>query len=160
MRLLTLFFIASLVLITNSSTLYAQDNATNGLWFECEFASRQAPPKDNCAMLDDDGFLFEKGTVTYVKVTDSPEVKGCKKQRAGQCFRADRPAIKIKEMRKGEAFFSPTRIEISFLGCTQVYHVKPQENYLEARPDDKRCIWAGEKRFYLRQYLGEVVMVK
>ena len=37
---------------------HAESKAWDGLWFECEFASRQAPPADDCKMLDDDGFLF------------------------------------------------------------------------------------------------------
>lgn len=58
-------------------------------------------------MLDDDGFIFEGNTVTYIKVIDSTETDACKKQRAGQCFRADAPAITVTRNRKGEAEFTP-----------------------------------------------------
>ena len=132
------------------------DGAWDGVWFECEFGGRSAPPADDCHMLDDDGFLFDGNSVTYIKVIDSPETDTCKKQRHGQCFRADIPAVTVTTNRSGRAEFTPTSLGIRFLGCTQIYHTSAIDTYIEARPDANRCFWAGEKYFYLRRFSGEV----
>jgi hypothetical protein len=137
---------------------WAESSPWNGLLFECEFSGRQAPPGDDCAMLDDDGFFFEEGQVTYMKVIDSPEADSCKKQRPGQCVRADQPSVTVVVQRKGKAEFSDTTIGLSFLGCTQIYHMTKMKSFFEARPDDNRCFWAGEKYFYLRKYDGTVTI--
>ena len=139
-----------------SGTSLADSSAWDGVWFECEFASRTSPPGDDCAMLDDDGFIFDQDTVTYIKVIDSREGDACKKQRAGQCFRADEPAITVTRNRQGQAEFTPSTIGIRFIGCTQIFHTKEIAAYIEARPDASRCLWAGEKHFYLRRYTGKV----
>jgi len=128
----------------------------DGLWFECEFAGKQAPPADGCAMLDDDGFLFDGNRVTYMKMLNSPETDACKKQRVGQCFQASMPQITVKEERKGTAEFTDTTIGLKFLGCTQIFHTTAMDDFIEAKPDQDRCFWAGKKHFYLRQYQGDV----
>jgi hypothetical protein len=132
------------------------DTEWNGIWFECEFAARTAPPADDCAMLDDDGFIFSDDNVTYVKVIDSPETDTCKKQRHGQCFRAEQPAITVITNRTGQVKFTPATLQIHFFGCTQIYHTTSLGDYVEARPDANRCYWAGKKHFYLRRFEGEV----
>ena len=106
-------------------------------------------------MLDDDGFIFDGDRVTYIKVIDSPETDACKKQRHGQCFRADMAAVTITTNRSGKAEFTPASLGIRFLGCTQIYHTSAIDHYIEARPDANRCFWAGEKYFYLRRFGGE-----
>lgn len=136
----------------------AEVSAWDGLWFECEFSGKQAPPQDDCAMLDDDGFLFEDGRVTYMKVIDSIEGDVCKKQRAGQCFRASKSQITVRPSRTGKAEYTQTTIGMRFLGCTQIFHMKQIKDFYEAQPDDKRCIWAGKKYFYLRKYDGIVTI--
>ena len=146
------------VMVGALSAAHAESKAWDGLWFECEFASRQAPPADECKMLDDDGFLFSSNRVTYMKVIDSTEKDGCKKQRAGQCFQAAAPKITITEQRNGKAKFTDTTIGLSFLGCTQIFHMTAMGDFVEAKPDEDRCYWAGEKHFYLRQYQGKVVL--
>lgn len=135
-----------------------KDFTWDGIWFECEFSGRQAPPRDDCAMLDDDGFLFSKNKVTYMKVLNSPETDACKKKRAGQCFQASMPKITVSEERSGKAEFTRNTIGLRFLGCTQIFNTYPIGDYIEARPDEDRCYWAGEKYFYLRKYLGEVTV--
>ena len=143
------------------------DKFWEGAWFECEHAARTAPPEDGCAMLDDDGILFRDGGVSHVKVADSKEAKGCRKQQAGQCFPAGEPRVSVLVdptgsqetlstwfLRKAE--FKRETLELRFLGCTQVYHVAGMDGFLEARPDDDRCFWAQKKRFYLRRYGGEI----
>lgn len=161
MDMLVLAAMANLALAFSENPAIAEDDATaafwNGVWFECEFAGRTTPPEDGCAMLDDDGFLFGAGRVTYIKVKGSKETDGCRKRRAGQCFRADEARIEVEASRSGRAEFSPDTLGIRFLGCTQVFHAAEMGDFLEARPDGKRCIWAGEKRFYLRRYGGKVI---
>jgi len=146
------------VVLAGPALAGSSDSASSwdGVWFECEFASRTSPPGDGCAMLDDDGFIFDGDTVTYIKVIDSTEAEACKKQRAGQCFRADAPAITATRNRQGEAEFTPSTIGIRFIGCTQIFHATQLEEYIEAKPDASRCFWAGKKHFYLRRYLGMV----
>ena len=155
-----LFFIVVIMLLSGNfspiTPAQAESDGWKGLWFECEHAGRQAPPADDCAMLDDDGFFFENGHVTYMKVIDSPETTACKKERVGQCVRADEPAVTVAVSRRGEAEFTNTTIGLRFLGCTQIYHMVEIKNYFEARPDKDRCIWAGEKYFYLRKYDGTI----
>ena len=143
---------------TATSPARAESQVWDGLWFECEFAGRQAPPADDCVMLDDDGFLFSANRITYMKVIDSTETKGCKKQRAGQCFQAAAPAITVTEQRNGKAKFTDTTIGLRFLGCTQIFHMTTMGDFVEAKPDADRCYWAGEKHFYLRKYRGKVTV--
>ena len=132
----------------------------NGAWFECEFAGRTSPPEDGCSMLDDDGFAFSAGKVTYIKVMGSREAEGCKKQRPGQCFRASEEQVSVSVSRTGKAEFTLDTLGIRFLGCTQFFHIEKMGAFIEARPDDRRCIWAGEKRFYLRRYEGKVLTLE
>jgi len=150
----------SLMLLAFGTTSLAgtesHESTWDGIWFECEFAGRTTPPDDGCAMLDDDGFIFAGDTVTYIKVIDSKETDACKKQRAGQCFRADAPAITITRNRQGRAEFTPATIGIRFLGCMQIFNAASRGDFIEARPDDQRCFWAGEKHFYLRRYHGKL----
>ena len=142
--------------LTPSASAQAEEIIWNGLWFECEFAGRQAPPADDCAMLDDDGFFFQGDRVTYMKVIDSPETDTCKKQRAGQCVRSDQPSITVTPSRKGKAELTEKTIGLRWLACTQIFHMTKINTFYEARPDEDRCFWAGEKYFYLRKYEGEI----
>jgi hypothetical protein len=137
---------------------WAETPQWNGLWFECEFSGRQTPPGDDCNMLDDDGFYFEESRVSYMKVIDSPETDSCKKQRPGQCVRADQPAVTVTVERRGKAKFTETTIGLNFLACTQIFHMTKVKSFYEARPDEDRCFWAGEKYFYLRQYNGTITV--
>lgn len=132
----------------------------DGAWFECEFAGRTTPPQDDCSMLDDDGFMFSAGRVTYIKVMDSRETDSCRKQRPGQCFRADEARVSVSPNRSGSAEFALDTLGIRFLGCTQIFHITGMGSFIEARPDDKRCFWARDKRFYLHRYEGEVVTLE
>ena len=40
----------------------------DGIWFICEFSISSNPPDDNCEMLDNDGFLVEKGKISHLKI--------------------------------------------------------------------------------------------
>ena len=132
-----------------------KNSGWDGLWFECEFSQRNAPPPDDCAMLDDDGFLFSGERVTYVKLVGGTET-ACKKNRVGQCFAAATPNITIKHQRQGRAILSANSIGLAFLGCVQRYHTTSLGAFIEARPDRDRCFWARDRFFYLRKYQGEI----
>ena len=156
--------LALLVMLTSlmtprvQSSAFAAEAQWDGLWFECEYSGKKAPPRDDCAMLDDDGFMFSGNQVTYMKVIDSPETDACKKKRKGQCFQATHPAITVVPGRGGEAELTPTSIGIRYMLCTQHYQTSDIGGYIEARPDADRCFWAGEKYFYLRRYEGTITV--
>jgi len=57
-----------------------------GVWFTCEFATRQGPPDDGCIMFDDEGFAVEDGNITYLRNIASEET-ACRGNKAGNyCF--------------------------------------------------------------------------
>ncbi|MCE2516554.1 MAG: hypothetical protein J4F41_01705 [Alphaproteobacteria bacterium] len=152
---------ATVMMLTMPPALAADDTGNSswdGLWFECEYSGKNAPPRDDCAMLDDDGFMFDGNNVTYMKVINSPEADDCKKKRKGQCFKATQPAITVIPGRNGSAEFTPNSIGLTYLLCTQIFHTSALNGYIEARPDDDRCFWAGEKYFYLRRYEGAITI--
>ena len=155
-RMLTVFLFA--LAVASPQITAAEEIDWDGLWFQCEFSGRQAPPDDDCAMLDDDGFLFQGERVTYMKVIDSPETDACKKQRAGQCVRADQPSVTVTASRKGKAELSNNTLGLRWLACTQIFHMTKIKTFYEARPDEDRCFWAGEKYFYLRKYDGAITV--
>ena len=49
-----------------------------GAWFECEFSGKTSKPTDDCKMLDNDGFIFNKNVATHISFIDSQE-HNCKK---------------------------------------------------------------------------------
>ena len=154
-----IFLLAGLAMASHLRVASAvSDDQWTGIWFTCEFAGRTTPPHDECAMLDDDGFVFdpEIGRVVQVKVTDSTETDACKKQHHGQCFRADTDSITVTERRQGKAIFTDTQMGLRLLGCTQIFHATVMDRFIELRPDAKRCLWAREKYFYVRRYDGMV----
>lgn len=156
--LMILLMLAQPALITQVLASEDGGNGWDGLWFECEYSGKNAPPRDDCAMLDDDGFMFDGNDVTYMKVINSPETDACKKQRKGQCFKASQPAITVTPGRSGSAEFTANSIGLTYLLCTQIFHTSLLSGYIEARPDADRCFWAGEKYFYLRRYDGTITI--
>ena len=64
---------------------YAKENLVlKGYWFECEFSEKTVPPKDQCQMLDDDGFNFKGNVAINVKNISSKDLgliwkKNCQK---------------------------------------------------------------------------------
>ena len=164
-------FLAVLPVATPAAAGEAYNEFWEGAWFECEYAARTAPPEDGCSMLDDDGLLFRDGGVSHIKVVESKEADGCRKQQPGQCFRADEKRVSASTNPTGSketlstwllrrATFNPDTLILRFLGCAQIYHVTKMGNFLETRPDDDRCIWAQKKRFYLRRYEGEITFLE
>ena len=131
------------------------DDIWSGTWFTCEFAQRQRAPDDGCAMFDDEGFRFSDGRFTYVRITESNET-ACRGAKVGQCFRSDRPAISITTTDRGKLDLGADRIHVHYLFCTQTFYFRDTPDYREIWPDDKRCIWASKRRFYIARYAGEI----
>ena len=69
-------FIIFLILILLPQFVYAKENLKlKGYWFECEFSEKTNPPKDQCKMLDDDGFNFKEDVAINIKNISSKETK-------------------------------------------------------------------------------------
>lgn len=153
------FFGLLLILsVTGTSTAQA-DDAWGGTWFTCEFAKSRTPPHESCAMFDDEGFRFSDGRFTYVRITESDET-ACRGDKAGQCFRRDRPAITIRTSDRGKLDLGPDRIKVRYMLCTQTFYFKDTEHYREIWPDKKRCFWARKRHFYIARYAGEITETK
>ena len=127
-----------------------------GTWFECEFSGKTTKPTDDCKMLDNDGFIFNKNIAAHISVIDSQE-PNCKKNKFGQCFPSDLKFVTVRKGRKDKVSFEKGKLILSFLGCGQVFHLKDRVKYVEAVPDKKKCFWAGKKVFYLKKYNGKLI---
>ena len=130
-----------------------------GYWFECEFSEKTTPPKDQCDMLDDDGFNFKKNVAINIKNISSKEIN-CKKNKIGQCFRSNTKSINIKVGRSDQIKFQDSNLILSLLGCSQKFKLKSYINFIEAMPDKKKCFWTGKKHFYLKKYNGSVNIIE
>lgn len=164
MRLLiVVFIIATMGLIPAAPAQAASDgfaidgNAWPGFWFTCEFANRQRPPHDGCAMFDDEGFQLAEGRLRYIRITQSDETE-CRGAKRGQCFRSDRPAITITRSDRGKLTLDDQRFEVRYFGCKQIYYFADRPDYREIWPDKKRCFWASKRRFYIAPYTGSVTI--
>ena len=83
-------------------------------WFECEFSEKTTPPKDQCEMLDDDGFIFKENAAMYIKNISSKETN-CKKNKIGQCFRSNTKSINVKVGRLDQVKFQDSHLILTFL---------------------------------------------
>ena len=145
-----------LILILLPKFAYAKENLVlKGYWFECEFSEKTVPPKDQCEMLDDDGFNFKGNVAINVKNISSKETK-CKKNKIGQCFQSNTKSINVKIGRSDQVKFQDSHLILTFLGCSQKFELKNYKNFIEAMPDKKKCFWTGKKHFYLKKYDGSV----
>ena len=124
-------------------------------WFECEFSEKTTPPKDQCEMLDDDGFNFKEDFAINIKNISSKEIN-CKKNKIGQCFHSKTKSINVKASRLDQVKFKDSHLILTFLGCSQKFKLKNYINFIEAMPDKKKCFWTGKKHFYLKKYDGLV----
>ena len=129
-----------------------------GTWFTCEFAKSTTPPHDGCEMFDDEGFRFDDGRLTYIRVIDSEETE-CRGGKVGQCFARDQAAITIKTQDRGELDLGDVWISVRYFGCTQIYYFADTPTYREIWPDKKRCFWASKRRFYIAPYQGNVTII-
>jgi hypothetical protein len=126
-----------------------------GVWFTCEFATRQGPPDDGCIMFDDEGFAVEDGNIIYLRNIASKET-ACRGNKAGQCFAADKPAITISERKIGAARIEGRQLLVSYLGCTQKFDLLPQADYVSVIPAKDKCVWTRNRHFYVAPYKGKL----
>ncbi len=152
--------ITSLFLIILPQLVNAKDNLVlEGYWFECEFSEKTAPPIDKCEMLDDDGFYFNKNIALNIKNISSKETK-CKKNKIGQCFKSSANSINVSTGRSDKVKFQNSNLILTFLGCSQKFKLKDYTNFVEAKPDKKKCFWTGKKKFYLKKFHGSVNIIR
>ena len=131
----------------------------DGAWFECEFSGKTSQPTDNCEMLDNDGFIFSNNIAAHISVTDSQETN-CKKNKIGQCFQSNISFVTVRQGRKDKVKFEDSKLILTFLGCGQVFYLTSKIDYIQAKPDAKKCFWAGKKNFYLKKYNGKLIFKK
>ena len=131
----------------------------DGAWFECEFSGKTTQPTDNCQMLDNDGFIFSNNVAANISVIDSQETN-CKKNKIGQCFQSNLSFITVRQGRKDKVKFEDSKLILTFLGCGQVFYLTSKIDYIQAKPDAKKCFWAGKKIFYLKKYNGKLIFKK
>ena len=131
----------------------------DGAWFECEFSGKTSQPTDNCEMLDNDGFIFSNNIAAHISVIDSQETN-CKKNKIGQCFQSNISFINVRQGRKDKVKFEDSKLILTFLGCGQVFYLTSKIDYIQAKPDAKKCFWAGKKIFYLKKYNGKLIFKK
>ena len=131
----------------------------DGAWFECEFSGKTSQPTDNCQMLDNDGFIFSNNIAAHISVIDSQETN-CKKNKIGQCFQSNISFITVRQGRKDKVKFEDSKLILTFLGCGQVFYLTSKIDYIQAKPDAKKCFWAGKKIFYLKKYNGKLILKK
>ena len=131
----------------------------DGAWFECEFSGKTSQPTDNCEMLDNDGFIFSNNIAAHISVIDSQETN-CKKNKIGQCFQSNISFVTVRQGRKDKVKFEDSKLILTFLGCGQVFYLTSKVDYIQAKPDAKKCFWAGKKIFYLKKYNGKLIFKK
>ena len=131
----------------------------DGAWFECEFSGKTSQPTDNCEMLDNDGFIFSNNIAAHISVIDSQETN-CKKNKIGQCFQSNISFITVRQGRKDKVKFEDSKLILTFLGCGQIFYLTSKIDYIQAKPDAKKCFWAGKKIFYLKKYNGKLIFKK
>ena len=149
-----------LVLILLPQFAYAKENLVlKGYWFECEFSGKTTPPKDQCKMLDDDGFNFKENVAINIKNISSKETK-CKKNKIGQCFRSSAKSINVSIGRSDKVKFQNSNLILTILGCSQKFKLKDYTNFIKAAPSKKQCFWTGKKHFYLKKFNGSVNIIK
>ena len=129
------------------------ENQWPGIWFICEFAQRQRAPDDACQMFDDEGFQLADGRLSYLRITQSDET-ACRGEKKGQCFRRDRKDITVTKTNRGRLTLRENQFDVNFLGCTQTFYFADTEHYREMWPDENRCFWASNRRFYIAPFDG------
>ena len=150
--------IVTLLFFSFSFKVFAVEKL-DGAWFECEFSGKTSQPTDNCEMLDNDGFIFSNNIAAHISVIDSQETN-CKKNKIGQCFQSNISFITVRQGRKDKVKFEDSKLILTFLGCGQVFYLTSKIDYIQAKPDAKKCFWAGKKIFYLKKYNGKLIFKK
>jgi hypothetical protein len=126
-----------------------------GVWFTCEFATRQGPPDDGCAMFDDEGFAVTGGKITYLRNIASAET-ACRGNKQGQCFAANTHNITVSERPIGAARIEGQQLLVSYMGCTQKFDLLTAPDYVSVIPAKDKCIWMRKRHFYVAPYKGKL----
>ena len=154
-----LIFYITAILMLMSFAVAASDNhrlpPLEGVWFTCEFATRQGPPDDGCMMFDDEGFVVNGGKINYLRNIESDETQ-CRGNKRGQCFPADLDQITVSERPIGAARIEGQQLLVSYLGCTQKFDLKPEANYVSVIPAQDKCVWTRKRHFYVAPYRGKL----
>ena len=155
-----LIFYITAILMLMSFAVAASDNhrlpPLEGVWFTCEFATRQGPPDDGCMMFDDEGFVVNGGKITYLRNIASDETQ-CRGNKRGQCFLADLDHITVSERPIGAARIEGQQLLVSYLGCTQKFDLKPEADYVSVIPAQDKCVWTRKRHFYVAPFKGKLV---
>ena len=158
MNPLILYITAFLTLMT--SVAAASENyrlpSLEGVWFTCEFATRQGPPDDGCIMFDDEGFAVNNGKITYLRNIASDETR-CRGNKIGQCFSANLPQITVSERPLGAARIEGQHLRVKYLGCTQEFDLRPGADFVSVIPTKKKCVWMRKRHFYVAPFKGKLV---
>jgi hypothetical protein len=158
MKPLILYITAFLTLV--SSAAGAGENhrlpPLEGVWFTCEFATRQGPPDDGCIMFDDEGFAVNNGNITYLRNIVSDETR-CRGNKIGQCFPANLPQITVSERPIGAARIEGRHLLVTYLGCTQKFDLRPEADYVSVIPSKDKCVWMRNRHFYVAPFKGKLV---
>ncbi|MEK9679185.1 MAG: hypothetical protein VW169_12450 [Rhodospirillaceae bacterium] len=155
-----LIAIAAVLFLALAQTAKAQPVDTgSGVWFLCEYAHSKIPPSDNCAILDDDGFMVRDGVVFHVKVTDSRETK-CRGDRIGNCFKRTDEEITAKTDKIGPVEVASPHLAVDYFGCIQSYDFASKGAFMEIRPAGEQCFWTPDKHYYLARYEGRIKLIE
>ena len=133
--------------------------AWQGVWFTCEFAQRQRAPDDGCAMFDDEGFSFQDGQLSYLRMKGSVE-QGCRGNKVGQCFDRDSKTISVTTKELGQARIEDDRLIVRYWGCEQSYRLFEGADYMTVKPLGKSCLWSQERHFYIAPFEGRVLQAR
>lgn len=133
----------------------ASSPSWQGVWFTCEFAQRQRAPDDGCAMFDDEGFSYQDGKLSYLRMQGSVE-QGCRGNKKGQCFKRDSTAISVTTKDIGKARIEDDRLIVRYWGCEQSYRLIEGDDYMTVKPLGKSCLWSQERHFYIAPFDGRV----
>lgn len=153
-------FLASIIalvqpVLANNDT--ANDNTANqsweGVWFTCEHAGRQSAPDEGCQMFDDEGFSYQDGTLSYLRMIGSDET-ACRGHKIGQCFKRDSAKITVTTKEIGEARIANNRLIVRYWGCEQRYRLAEGPDFMTVKPLGKSCIWSQERHFYIARFDG------
>lgn len=137
----------------------ANDNTANqsweGVWFTCEHAGRQRAPDEGCQMFDDEGFSYQEGQLSYLRMKGSDEA-ACRGNKIGQCFKRDSAKITVTSTEIGEARIANNRLIVRYWGCEQSYQLEEGPDFMTVKPLGKSCLWSQERHFYIARYEGVV----
>ena len=139
----------------SNEAMSSEEYKWEGNWFICEFANRKLPPRDGCAMFDDEGFRFEGTQMIYLQVVNSEEVD-CENGKVGKCFRREAPSVVVKTKKSGKSEANNDWLRIRYLACEQKFSISDTQSYRVAKPVGKKCFWARKRNFYIGRFKGNV----